>query len=141
MHIQPTFERPHGKLEDWRTRYPDAARELGAWVRAHPTGARELLGWDRDDSELVEVLTDWALTHRYEGIDDFFIVRHSWPRARDAIDRDPRVKAAVDAFLAWCRSAPAAAAELAGHAHGLAWAAEHLYGTRAPATARTTSAP
>jgi hypothetical protein len=100
----------------WRDRFPFAASELVAWSRAHPQVADQLAAWEQTDPDQARALVAWAVTHVYDSIDVFLMQRSRWGqlRAIRAGDRE-----GLDAFLEWCRRAPAPAAELVNSSAGI----------------------
>jgi hypothetical protein len=106
-------------LEEWRSRYPAAAQNLDEWREAYPRAATRLSRWDAHHSEKLEVLIDWAITHRYEPLGSFFLTRSSpgWDEL-SSIARDEHE--GVEAFLQWARESSRAAEEMALHHRGLA---------------------
>jgi hypothetical protein len=106
----------------WSSRYPDAARLLAAWESDHEGTARKLGSWAARNPEQMRTWVDWAITNQAETLGAFFFDRSTFGELRALADTD---RPAVDALLAWIRSATPAAEELAAHPTGLTFAANH----------------
>jgi hypothetical protein len=105
-------------LDEWRPRYPEAARTLDAWRETYPAAAQRLIAWAGHHSDELRVLVDWAITHPYERIGVFFSNRMSpsWRELNALSEQEPE---GLDAFLHWARLSRVAAEELSRHADGL----------------------
>jgi hypothetical protein len=105
-------------LEEWRPRYPEAARALDTWRAAYPRAAERLVAWEARHSDKLEVLVDWVITHPYEGIGAFFAMRMApgWGALRSIAEDEPE---GFEAFVHWARLSRVAAEELSRHRGGL----------------------
>lgn len=105
-------------LEDWSTRYPDAAWELISWSNRNKEAALALIAWDQKNPEALRVLVLWAITHRYETSGAFLYDRCRWGEFAAIAQDNPE---ALDGFLSWVRRSSPAARELVTHPAALSW--------------------
>jgi hypothetical protein len=125
-HIAPTHPVAVASLDQWTARYPDAARELGDWMKKYPECSRDLMELDTVRADALRVLTEWAITHRYESVRAFLFERFGWEKLRAMLD-EGRTEG-VEAYLAWVRRSQDAAMELVSHSRGLEAVARRDFG-------------
>lgn len=99
-------------VQQWRARYPDAARELDAWRSGDEDGAAALLEWDEQHPDQLHVVVLWAMTYPYDDLGSLFLGRATWDAFAAVVASHP---VAVRGFLGWCRRSVPAAVELARH--------------------------
>jgi hypothetical protein len=116
-HITPAPPVEQASLDDWTRRYPDAARELAEWMKKYPATAQRLFELDSVRADAIHVLTEWAVTARYETIRTFLFSRAGWDHLRHSLDLGH--EEGLNAFLTWTRRSAAAAEELATHPRGM----------------------
>jgi hypothetical protein len=111
-------------IENWATRYPEAAKGLGAWVHDNPDAAKLVFEFDGRRPERDRELILWAIYHPGEDVMVFAANHPGWEWFDNVMAKH---RAGADQFLAWTRHNPIAAEELIGHPSGLLWAGQHLY--------------
>jgi hypothetical protein len=118
LYIPPPPRLASLPLDEWRPRYPEAARALDAWREAYPLAAQRLAQWELGHDDELDVLVDWAITHPYESIGAFFAMRMApaWGELRSITMEDAE---GFEAFLQWARLSRLAACELTRHDGGL----------------------
>src|SRR5215475_3467851 len=55
-------------IEQWRARYPHAARALDEWAQEYPGAAARVAEWSARSPEQLEVLVMWSVTRPYDTV-------------------------------------------------------------------------
>jgi hypothetical protein len=118
----PAWTEPIVPLDEWASRFPDAARLLGAWVQAHRATASALAQWEREEPVKMMTLIEWSVTDVDDPISVLLMDRWGWDGLRAIADRDP---AGISAFLTWTRNAPTAATNFDWQPGALTFALEN----------------
>ncbi len=110
--LSPPPKVPFEPVEQWRGRYPQAARVLDEWRAQYPRAASMLTVWEQRNPEQLETLVMWSVTEPHERLTSFLLTRSGWGELRAIAHAEPE---AVEAFLHWARQSRLAAEELALH--------------------------
>jgi hypothetical protein len=111
-------------IENWATRYPEAAKDLGTWAHENPDAAKFVFEFDGRHPDRDRELILWAIYHPGDDVMIFAAKHPGWGWFDDVMAKH---RAGADQFLEWTRHNPVAAEELIGHPSGLLWAGQHLY--------------